>query len=77
MNEICDMLLYWTLKQYDPASAAIGSEHFRELSPEVYDRAVSIIGICVPLGIYFLVISSIFMLMFSFMRIFGGGKGGK
>lgn len=77
MNEICDMLLYWTLCQYDPDSAAIGAENFKDISPEVYDRAVSIIGIAVPLGLYFLVIASIFMLMFSFMRIFGGGKGGR
>lgn len=73
MNEICDMLLYWTMKQYSPETCSGGADHFRDLSPEVYDRAVSVIGIVVPCGIYLLAIASIFMLMWIFVRVFGGG----
>lgn len=74
MSEICDMLLYWVMCQYSPETCSGGADHFRELSPEVYDRAVSVIGIVVPCGIYFLAVASIFMFMWCFVRIFGGGR---
>lgn len=38
---LCDYLLAWTKHVYETAAG--------EMSPEVYDRAVSVIGIAVPL----------------------------
>lgn len=69
MQEICDYLLYWTLSRYD--SECIG---YREMSSEVYDRAVSVIGIVVPVGIYLLALASIFMLMWCFVTVFCRGR---
>lgn len=40
MHELCDYMLAWTLEKYEQAEG--------EMSPEVYDRAVSVIGLGVP-----------------------------
>lgn len=40
-DEICNVCLSWTEKQYEA--------HEETMSAEVYDRAVSVIGIAVPL----------------------------
>ena len=69
MQEICDSLLYWTLSRYDPECIA-----YRQMSSEVYDRAVSVIGIVVPVGIYLLALVSIFMLMWCFVTVFCRGR---
>lgn len=72
MKEICNLLLSWTIDQLSRDTSA-SPEHWQELSPEVFDRAVSIIGLVVPIGLYFLALVSIFMLMFSFTKLLSGG----
>lgn len=63
MNELCDALLEWTAKFY-----AEDAETLQQLSPEVYDRAVSVIGIVVPLGLY---LFCLFMLALAFGALSG------
>lgn len=72
MKEICNMLLAWTVDQLSRDTSA-SPEHWQQLSPEVYDRAVSIIGLVVPIGLYLLVLASLFLFMFCFIRLIGGG----
>lgn len=64
MNELCDVLLDWTAQK----CGAEDTEALQEMSPEVYDRAVSVIGICVPLGLYFF---CLFMLALCFGALSG------
>lgn len=73
LKEICNMLLAWTVDQFSRDTSA-SPEHWQQLSPEVYDRAVSIIGLVVPIGLYLLVLASLFMFMFCFIRLIGGKK---
>lgn len=40
MEQLCDYMLAWTASKYEQSEG--------EMSPEVYDRAVSAIGIGVP-----------------------------
>lgn len=48
------------------------SEH--EFSPEVYDRAVSIIGLVVPLGLYLLVLFCIALAALALYKLIGGDR---
>lgn len=45
-----------------------------EFSPEVYDRAVSIIGLVVPLGLYLLVLFCIALAALSLYNVLGGRR---
>ena len=45
-----------------------------EFSPEVYDRAVSIIGIVVPLGLYILVLFCMALCALALYKLLGGRK---
>lgn len=73
MKEICNMLFAWTVDQLSRDTSA-SPDHWQQVSPEVYDRAVSIIGIVVPVGLYFFVLASMFIMMFAFVRSIGGKK---
>lgn len=70
MNELCDALLEWTAKFYAENPDAV-----QQLSPEVYDRAVSVIGIVVPCGLF---LFCLFMLALCFGALSGlFRKGGR
>lgn len=67
--DLCDYLCGWTLEQY-----SINRETYEELteeeqeryslmSSEVRDRVVSVVGICVPLGLYFLCLFALAVLL--------------
>ena len=45
-----------------------------EFSPEVWDRAVSVIGVAVPLGLYFLVLFCIALAALSLYNLLGGRR---
>lgn len=70
--DLCDLLLSWT-------RVIIGRKNdngqlLHEFSPEVYDRAVSVIGIVVPVGLFIFTLVCLFMFLFTFLRFIGGGK---
>lgn len=56
--DLCDYLLGWTLQQYSENRAEYEAlteeekESYSLMSAEVRDRAVSVIGLAVPLGMY-------------------------
>ena len=50
MYQLCDYMLSWTLAQYEKEEY---QEEGQEISLEVRDRAISVIGIGVPMGLYF------------------------
>lgn len=74
MNEVMNYLLEWTLKQCQGGENSLYSEHV--CSSEVYDRAISIIGIVVPCSVWLLACFAVALLLFGFLRLFGGGKRG-
>lgn len=45
-----------------------------EFSPEVWDRAVSVIGLVVPLGLYLLVLFCIALAALSLYQLLGGRR---
>lgn len=49
ISALCDYMLAWTLSQYEKEEY---QEEGQEISLEVRDRAISVIGIGVPMGIY-------------------------
>lgn len=73
MSELCEYFLYFTVHlievmlQY-PAF----SEH--EFSPEIIDRAVSVIGLVVPLGLYLLVLFMIALAGLCMYKAIGGRR---
>lgn len=71
MNEICDYLLEWTVKQFNEQTIE-QTKHV--CSSEIYDRAVSVIGIIVPVSLWLLCIAALFLLLFGFFRLFRGEK---
>lgn len=72
MKEIMDYLLEWTLTQCQGGDCALYPAH--EVSPEVYDRAVSAVGLVVPLSVWLLAVFALAVLLFSVSRILKGGK---
>ena len=72
MNEIMNYLLEWTLRQCRGGDGALFPAH--QVSPEVYDRAVSAVGLVVPLSVWLLAVFSIAVLILSVSRIMKGGK---
>lgn len=65
LSALCDYMLEWTVTQYEKADGA--------MSPEVFDRAVSVIGIAVPLLLLAFCLVLVYVLIW---RVFGGGKRG-
>lgn len=45
-----------------------------DFSPEVYDRAVSVIGIAVPLGIFFFVLFCCCLAALALFKLIGGRR---
>lgn len=72
MNEIMNYLLEWTLRQCQGGENALYPAH--QVSPEVYDRAVSAVGLVVPLSVWLLAVFALAVLIFSVSRILKGGK---
>ena len=72
MNEIMNYLLEWTVKQTSGAPDALCPEHV--CSPEVYDRAVSVIGIVVPLTVWLFAVAMVLLLFVCFCKFLRGGK---
>lgn len=72
INRLCDMLLAWTQKFYEPEVIA---ETGHVMSSEVYDRAVSVIGIVVPCGLFLFALAAVVVLLTGFGCLFKrGGK---
>lgn len=67
MTDLCDYLLVWTKRMIEESDG-------HELSPEVYDRAVSVIGIAVPLGLYFLCLFLIVLAALAMFKAIGGRR---
>lgn len=70
--DLCDLLLSWTrviIGRKDDSGQLL-----HEFSPEVYDRAVSIIGIVVPVGLFIFTLVCLFMFLFTFLRFIGGKR---
>lgn len=67
MTELCDYLLVWTKRMIEESEG-------HEFSSEVYDRAVSVIGIAVPLGLYFLCLFMIALAGLCLYKFIGGRR---
>lgn len=67
MTDLCDYFLVWTLRVLEETEN-------HEFSPEVYDRAVSVIGIAVPLGLYFLCLFMIALAALAMFKVIGGRR---
>lgn len=67
MTDLCDYLLVWTKRMVEESGS-------HEFSPEVYDRAVSVIGIAVPLGLYFLCLFCIALAALCLYKAIGGRR---
>lgn len=52
----------------------IENEEGHEFSPEVLDRAVSVIGLVVPLGLYLLVLFCIALAALALYKLIGGDR---
>lgn len=61
IGQICEYLLEWTQTKFAAADGA--------MSPEVYDRAVSVIGIVVPVVLFCAAVAGVLIALGSF---FGG-----
>lgn len=78
--DLCDYLCGWTLSKYAENRAEYEElteeerADFALMSPEVRDRQVSIIGLAVPLGLYFLCIFALCVLLGCFRNFVGGKK---
>lgn len=72
MNEIMNYLLEWTLRQCQGGENALYPAH--QVSPEVYDRAVSAVGLVVPLSVWLLAVFALAVLIFAVSRILKGGR---
>ena len=70
MNEIMNFLLQWTVEK-------VQDTEVQQVSQEVYDRAVSVIGIVVPVSLWLLCVVSFFFVIYSFWLFFAPRKGGK
>lgn len=69
MNDLCDYMLSWFMSKYEGVE---GVEPLYEMSPEVYDRAVFIIGVGVPMLLYIVVlVAFLFMFLASFDLVRG------
>lgn len=66
MSELCDFLLVWIKGMCE-------SEEYT-ISPEVFDRAVSVIGTLVPLGMYFFVLFCLALAVVSIFKFIGGKR---
>lgn len=76
MNEICDFLLAWTLERASGDSVTIGEQTIEHTcSPEVIDRAISVIGIVVPVSLWLLVLVCFGVACGCFWRLFVGKRG--
>lgn len=64
MELICEYLLSWTLRKQAETP----------MSAEVYERAVSVIGTCVPLALFGVGLLALLLLC---CKMFGGGKSGR
>lgn len=64
MEQICEYLLSWIVRKQGE----------QPMSPEVYERAVSVIGTAVPLLLFVCGIAAVMLLC---CKLFGGGRYGK
>lgn len=64
MEQICEYLLSWIVRKQSDAP----------MSPEVYERAVSIIGTVVPLALFGCGVVAVLLLC---CKLFGGGCRGR
>ena len=67
--ELMDYMLAWTLQKC--------ADDAHKISPEVYDRCVSVVGIVVPCGLFLLACACFFLCIYSFWLFFAPRKGGK
>lgn len=67
IEQIMDYLLAWTVSKCSP-----NAEHI--CSAEVYDRAISVIGIIVPVSLWLLVLFCFALCVCAFYRLFLPGK---
>lgn len=64
MQELCDYMLTWFMSMYEK------KDH--QMSPEVYDRAVFVVGVGVPMLLYTAVVVSF---VFSMAAAFDWARG--
>ena len=64
MEQICEYLLSWIVRKQAETP----------MSSEVYERAVSVIGTCVPLALFGVGLLALLLLC---CKMFGGGKRGR
>lgn len=64
MEQICEYLLTWIVRKQGEMP----------MSAEVYERAVSIIGTCVPLALFGVGLLALLLLC---CKMFGGGRRGR
>lgn len=69
-GKMSDLALYFL----EITKILIENSEDHEFSPEVYDRAVSIIGLVVPLGLYLLVLFCIALAALSLYSVLGGRR---
>lgn len=60
MDELCSYMLEWTAQRYNDAEGT--------MSPEVYDRAVSVYGIAVPLLLLAMSVAAFICVLGAFWR---------
>lgn len=73
MSELCEYFLYFTVHLMEVLQSYPAFEE-HEFSPELVDRAVSVIGLIVPLGVYLLVLFMIALAGLCMYKAIGGRR---
>ena len=71
LYDLCDYMLAWTLSQYEKEEY---QEEGQEISLEVRDRAISVIGIGVPMGLYVFCIYMLCVLLGAVRGVISGKR---
>ena len=69
MSEYCDYLLAWFMSMYQNESGELP-----EMSAEVYDRAVFIVGVGVPMALYICVIIAVCVMLYQPIALIRGKR---
>lgn len=69
MTDLCDYLLVWFMRMYEESGEA-----GHQMSAEVYDRAVFVIGTAVPLMIFAFVLFCMVLAALCVYKFIGGRR---